>query len=254
VLRRKAARLRSSGKNGATGTRWPKAGAQSHQIAARKQTFVGRGKLIFVFPADQAEPQSMVMTRDDGVRDNVGVVVTLRDIGGGKSRITLDDVRSGSTRRENQWSFDVFYTHKDLDTVALDGMQLADKEYEGLGVAILARLLALTGRAKWPELDVDDDLSPEEEARAAMLTNAEIARIDAALISNACTEWRKLAMVVALAMSDCEAEIPGLSDVFYSRRAAHLVSNGSLTVEGSLRKMRYCQVKLPDSGHPSATD
>ncbi len=193
------------------------------------------------------------MTGDDGVRDNVGVVVTLRDIAGGKCRVTLDDVRSTSTRRENQWSFDVFYTHKDLDAAAVNGMQLEAKEYEGLGVAIMARLLALTGRAKSTDLD-DDYISPEQEARADLLTKAEIARIDAALISNARTEWRKLAMVVALTMSDCEAEIPGLSDVFYARRAAHLVSNGSLIVEGSLRRMRYCEVKLPSSGHSSATD
>jgi|SRR5580658_524531 hypothetical protein len=106
----------------------------------------------------------MAMTGDDGVRDNVGVVVTLRDMGGGKSRVTLDDVRSSSTMRENQWSFDVFYTHKDLDTAAVNGMQLAPKEYEGLGVAIFARLLALTGRAKSNDLEVDGNISPEEEA------------------------------------------------------------------------------------------
>jgi hypothetical protein len=86
------------------------------------------------------------MTNDDRKRPQVGVVVTLRDIGGGKCRVTLDDVKSASTRRETQWIFDVFYTHQDLDTAAADSMQLPSDEYEGLGVAIVARLLALTGR------------------------------------------------------------------------------------------------------------
>ena len=86
------------------------------------------------------------MTNDDGERSQVGVVVTLRDLGGGKTRVTLDDVKSASTRRETQWSFDVFYTHKDLDTAAVDSMKLPDHEYEGLGTAIMARLLALNRR------------------------------------------------------------------------------------------------------------
>jgi len=87
-----------------------------------------------------------LMTNDDRKRPQVGVVVTLRDIDGGKCRVTLDNVKSASTRRETQWIFDVFYTHKDLDTAAADSMQLPSDEYEGLGVAIMASLLALTGR------------------------------------------------------------------------------------------------------------
>ena len=86
------------------------------------------------------------MSNDDGERPPVGVIVTLRDLGGGKSRVTLDDVKSDSTRRETRWTFDVFYTHKDLDTAAVDSMQLPSGEYEGLGAAIMARLLALSGR------------------------------------------------------------------------------------------------------------
>ena len=86
------------------------------------------------------------MTDDDGKRPQVGVVVTLRDIGGGNSRVALDDVKSDSTLRETQWIFDVYYTHKDLETAAVDSMQLPSGEYEGLGAAIMARLLALSGR------------------------------------------------------------------------------------------------------------
>lgn len=86
------------------------------------------------------------LSNDDGERPPVGVIVTLRDLGGGRSRVTLDDVKSNSTRRETRWTFDVFYTHKDLDTAAVDSMQLPSGEYERLGAAIVARLLALSGR------------------------------------------------------------------------------------------------------------
>lgn len=85
------------------------------------------------------------MTDDDGKRAQVGVVVTLRDIGGGKTRVNLDDVKSNSNSRETQWMFDVFYTHKDLETASVNSMQLGSDEYEGLGAAIMARLLALNG-------------------------------------------------------------------------------------------------------------
>ncbi len=86
------------------------------------------------------------MTDDDGKRPQVGVVVTLRDMGGGKTRVILDDVKSDSPCREASWSFDLVYTHKDLETAAVDSMELPSAEYEGLGAAIIARLLALNGR------------------------------------------------------------------------------------------------------------
>jgi len=86
------------------------------------------------------------MSNDVGERPSVGVTVTLRDLGGGMSRVIVDDVKSDSTRRETHWTFDVFYTHVDLDTAAVDSMQLSSGEYEGLGAAIMARLLALSGR------------------------------------------------------------------------------------------------------------
>jgi hypothetical protein len=86
------------------------------------------------------------MNDDDGKRSQVGVIVTLRDLGGGRSRVTLDDVNSDSAPAGTHWTFDVFYTHKDFESAAVDSMQLPTEEYEGLGTAIMARLLALNGR------------------------------------------------------------------------------------------------------------
>ena len=119
------------------------------------------------------------MKDDDGKRSQVGVVVTLRDVGGGKRRVSLDDVNSASARRETRWTFDVFYTHKDLETAAVNSMQLPSDEYEVLGAAIMARLLALTGRETSIAPETEDMLSSEDEARAALLTPQELDRIDA---------------------------------------------------------------------------
>jgi hypothetical protein len=88
------------------------------------------------------------METDDGKRPTVGVVVSLLELDDGTSRIILDDVRSDAPQRKTSWDFDCFYTHKRLDSRQLEDMSLPDDEYRGLGVSLLARLLALKGRAK----------------------------------------------------------------------------------------------------------
>ena len=90
----------------------------------------------------------MPFEADDRSRPDVGVVVTLRDLGNGRSCVALDDVRSGESHRDTSWKFETFYTHKQLDTARTDDMGLSDDEYRDLGIALMARLLALTGRVK----------------------------------------------------------------------------------------------------------
>jgi len=85
---------------------------------------------------------------DDRKRSAFGVVISLLDLGDGTCRVVLDDVRSDSLQRETSWQFDLFYTHKRLDSQQLDAMSLPASEYQGLGEAVLARLVALNGRLK----------------------------------------------------------------------------------------------------------
>jgi hypothetical protein len=85
---------------------------------------------------------------DDRKRPLKGVVVTLLDMGDGTSRVIMDDVTSKSPSRETSWEFDLFYTHKRLDSKTIDDMALPDSEYEGIGTALMARLLALNGRVR----------------------------------------------------------------------------------------------------------
>ena len=66
-------------------------------------------------------------------------------------------------------------------------------------------------------LEHEDQISDEEEVRTAALTAQELALIDAALISHARPQWRKLAMIVGLAMADCDSQITDVPDAFYSR-------------------------------------
>jgi hypothetical protein len=90
----------------------------------------------------------MSFEKDDGTRPSFGVVVSLLDEGDGKSRLIMDDVRSQNPLRATIWEFDAFYTHMSHDNVALDDMALTDEDYRGIGIALVARLLALNGRLK----------------------------------------------------------------------------------------------------------
>ena len=88
------------------------------------------------------------METDDGIRPTFGVVVSLLQLDDGTTRIILDDVRSAEPRRKTSWQFEYFFTHKRLDSKNLTEMTLPDDEYQGLGVALLAQLLALNGLVK----------------------------------------------------------------------------------------------------------
>jgi hypothetical protein len=88
------------------------------------------------------------MESDDRRRPPRGVVVTLLDMGDGTSRLTMDDVISESSASDTSWKFDCFYAHKRLDSKTIDDMALPDIEYQGIGEALMARLLALSGRVR----------------------------------------------------------------------------------------------------------
>jgi len=88
----------------------------------------------------------MKLEPDSGARPKFGVVVSLLELDDGTTRIIIDDVKSASPQTKTSWAFECFYTHKQLDSKALDSMDLPSTEYQGLGVAVLARLLALNGR------------------------------------------------------------------------------------------------------------
>jgi hypothetical protein len=88
------------------------------------------------------------LENDDGRRPRRGVVVTLLDMEDGTSRIIVDDVTADPGSQKTSWKHDTFYTHKRLSSTAIDDMALPASEYQGLGEALLARLLALNGRVR----------------------------------------------------------------------------------------------------------
>lgn len=95
------------------------------------------------------------------------------------------------------------------------------------------------------EREPDRPLTAEEEARASLLTAADLQLIDGLLLAEASRSWRKTARVVGSTMSAIHNEFLGLPDVFYARRIKHLVRAGELEAAGSLDRMRFSEVRIP---------
>ena len=87
------------------------------------------------------------METDDGIRGAKGVVVCLRDMGNGTSRLFFDDVNADREINPVKWSHDFFYTFTpELPNSQVDAIQLSEAQLQQIGVALVARLLALNGR------------------------------------------------------------------------------------------------------------
>ncbi|QSI32124.1 hypothetical protein GNX71_22095 [Variovorax sp. RKNM96] len=91
--------------------------------------------------------------------------------------------------------------------------------------------------------DEDTELSPAESERLARLRQGVLARIDAAILSQVSDDWRKVARVVGMAMLSMPDRLSGIPDVFFVKRLALLVESGQLESQGSLRRMRFSEVR-----------
>jgi hypothetical protein len=86
--------------------------------------------------------------RDDGRRAKEGVVVCLRDLGNGSSRLIFDDVVAESENNPTAWRFGTFFTWNTYANAELDKMNLSDDQFQRLGEALVARLLAISRRGE----------------------------------------------------------------------------------------------------------
>jgi hypothetical protein len=89
------------------------------------------------------------MELDDKIRGKKGVVACLRDMGNGTSRLFFDDVIADQENNPSAWAQDHFYSFTpEICNSELDTMSLRSEQFEQIGAAVVARLLALNGRAK----------------------------------------------------------------------------------------------------------
>ena len=92
----------------------------------------------------------------------------------------------------------------------------------------------------------DGPLTPEEEAQARLLTEADLKRIDECLLSNTPHQWGKVARVIGQTMLVLSREFPGMPDVFYSSRIKHLAESGAIEAVGNLNRMRFSEIRIPE--------
>lgn len=90
----------------------------------------------------------------------------------------------------------------------------------------------------------DPPLSAAQRALVGALTADAVLAIDEALLSNASTQWRKVARIVGMTMSSLPARVHGIPDVYYAERVRELVARGLLESQGDLTRMRYSEVRL----------
>lgn len=91
----------------------------------------------------------------------------------------------------------------------------------------------------------DPPLDFEQSMRVSRLTQAELQQMDRELLSQASTEWRKVARIVGMAIGKLRERIPGVSDIYYAQRVQNLVALGQLESQGNLARMRSSEVRLP---------
>lgn len=97
------------------------------------------------------------------------------------------------------------------------------------------------------EIPLDPDLTSEQLELVGTLSDDELREIDQALLSSSGKQYRKVAMVIAMAMGSLEHRVKGIPDIFYSQRVSYLVDQGRLVSQGNLKRMRYSEVKLPEN-------
>ena len=182
------------------------------------------------------------MENDDKVRSGKGVVVSLRDMGNGTSRLFFDDVAPDRDANPNDWSHQSFYTFTpEFENAALDSMALFPSQLQGIGAAVVARLLALNGRTI--EEQDDPGLHEDDEIAIAALGESDLATIDGAILARCEEHWRKVAYIVGSAMMDMPERFDRIPDLFYAVRVRALVEAGLLEAQGNLRRMRFSEVR-----------
>ncbi|HMS10200.1 MAG TPA: DUF3658 domain-containing protein [Pyrinomonadaceae bacterium] len=69
--------------------------------------------------------------------------------------------------------------------------------------------------------------------------------IDAMLLANISSEWRKVAFVIGKTMMQIDnRERVGKDDLYFARRVSGLARQGLIEQQGSLDEIRKCEVRL----------
>ena len=120
-----------------------------------------------------------------------------------------------------------------------DGGKLYREKGDGeISVAELFGEVEETPEPEWPP-------NEQQQSRIDKLTADELQKIDDAILTNASSEWRKVARIVGAAMGTNSGIVPSIPDIFYAERVRKFVAAGKLESQGNLAFMRFSEVRLP---------
>ncbi|HWU70370.1 MAG TPA: DUF3658 domain-containing protein [Pseudoxanthomonas sp.] len=98
----------------------------------------------------------------------------------------------------------------------------------------------------------DPPLDDQDLMAIAALTQDDLVAIDQALLANSGGEWKKVALVVSMAMDAHPDRYHDIPDIFYGQRVMELVASGELESQGNLRRMRFSEIRLASAGRHEA--
>lgn len=105
--------------------------------------------------------------------------------------------------------------------------------------------------AHWKQLQAEN--AALRVIEAGKLVSAPITYFDAQLVGHATTDWRKMAMLVGLTLSDfADAEVYQTGDLVLGARLADLAEEGALEWRGDLTSMHKCELRLPRNSQAGA--
>ena len=93
------------------------------------------------------------------------------------------------------------------------------------------------------DLTSDPKLTAGQMKMADLLSEADIRRIDQALLSNASTQWSRTDRIVLTTMIELDNGM-GLPTDFFVERIGHLVQKGQLESKGDVTITRSSEVRL----------
>lgn len=97
---------------------------------------------------------------------------------------------------------------------------------------------------RWARLKFED--APLRVIEDHELISAPITHFDSALLSNASTEWRKMALIVGTTLAEAaDTAVYQVSDLVLAARLATLAEDGTLEWRGDLSHMTKCEIRLP---------
>ena len=85
---------------------------------------------------------------DDGIRGNVGIVISAVERDSGRIRLAFDDVTATSTESPQHWRATSLFTWNEYDPADIENMSLSNEDFQNIGKMMVARIHAFRSQKR----------------------------------------------------------------------------------------------------------